>query len=256
MAPNQQLLPVCLRHWLTSRALVAGLALACFANSCRGNFVFDDSEAISNNKDVDPEATSISQVFSHDFWGGNISLKTSHKSYRPLTVLTFRLNFWLAGGRHPFIFHLFNVLLHPFVCLLLMDVITCWSYVCQSDQEGSRSGRTEKERRHVPTVPLITALLFAVHPIHTESVSSDQDYCCSILNPDSRTISYSNLLNPVLIGHYISCHLLALSYSRWLVWLGEQSSLLHFVLWQLYSLTHTAVQKVTESHISHISAQV
>ena len=212
MAPQQQLelLPVCLRHWLTSRALVAGLALACFANSCWGNFVFDDSEAIINNNDVDPGATSISQVFSHDFWGSNISLKTSHKSYRPLTVLTFRWTFWLAGGRHPFLFHLFNVLLHPLVCLVLMDVITCWSHDYQRDQKKPRSGRTDGG--YVPTVPLITALLFAVHPIHTESVSSEQYCFCPISIQRTEQVAHY-LLNQLFIAHCISCasYVLALS---------------------------------------------
>ena len=175
MAPHElchELLPVYLRHWLVSRVLVAGLALVCFVNSCWGAFVFDDSEAILNNKDVDPTATSTSQVFAHDFWGTNISLETSHKSYRPLTVLTFRLSFWLAGGRHPFLFHLFNVALHPIVSLLLMEVASCWLSSCKNYQtlqdEAKKSGRGKK---CVSMIPFVAALMFAVHPIHTESVS-------------------------------------------------------------------------------------
>ena len=171
MAPHE-LLPVCLRHWLVSRVLVASLALVCFVNSCWGAFVFDDNEAIVSNKDVDPTATSTSQVFAHDFWGTNISLETSHKSYRPLTVFTFRLSFWLAGGRHPFLFHLFNVALHPIVSLLLMEVASCWLNSCKNYQ--TLQYKTKKSRRGkkcVSTIPFVAALVFAVHPIHTESVS-------------------------------------------------------------------------------------
>lgn len=39
---------------LQSRLLVASVALICFINSYDGDFVFDDSEAILNNK-VSPE---------------------------------------------------------------------------------------------------------------------------------------------------------------------------------------------------------
>jgi hypothetical protein len=32
----------------------------------------------------------LGDVFLHDFWGDDIQSNVSHKSYRPLTVLTFR----------------------------------------------------------------------------------------------------------------------------------------------------------------------
>ena len=64
-------------------------ALVCFINSYDGAFVFDDSEALLNNPDLKPE-TSLIDLFYHDFWGSKLASNTSHKSYRPLTVLTFR----------------------------------------------------------------------------------------------------------------------------------------------------------------------
>lgn len=35
-------------------------------------------------------ATPLNNIWSNDFWGTNLSSNSSHKSYRPLTVLTFR----------------------------------------------------------------------------------------------------------------------------------------------------------------------
>lgn len=43
----------------------------------------------------------------------------SHKSYRPLTVLTFRLNYWLHQ-LEPWGYHATNVFLHALVCLLYL----------------------------------------------------------------------------------------------------------------------------------------
>lgn len=60
----------------------------CFANSYNGEFVFDDSEAIVNNEDV--QSTPLWAIFNNDFWGTKLTNKQSHKSYRPLTILTFR----------------------------------------------------------------------------------------------------------------------------------------------------------------------
>jgi hypothetical protein len=70
--------------------LVALAGVFVFMNSLNGGFVFDDSEAIVNNADVRPEDSPWSSLFQHDFWGHRLTSNVSHKSYRPLTTLTFR----------------------------------------------------------------------------------------------------------------------------------------------------------------------
>lgn len=59
-----------------------------FLFTLKGDFVFDDSEAIVKNEAV--KSKSWLYPFYTDFWGTNISSNLSHKSYRPLTVWTFR----------------------------------------------------------------------------------------------------------------------------------------------------------------------
>lgn len=66
-------------------------------------------------------------------------------------ILSFRLNI-LLGGTTPLYFHMVNVCLHCAVTGLLMHMCKCCVF------EDSRSA-------------FITALLFAVHPVHTEAVS-------------------------------------------------------------------------------------
>ncbi|KAM9311466.1 protein O-mannosyl-transferase TMTC1 [Gastrophryne carolinensis] len=128
-------------------ALVAGL---CFAGSLSGEFVHDDVWAILNNPDSRGE-TNLSSVFTNDFWGKAMKDNTSHKSYRPLCVLSFRMNVFV-WGLEPFYFHLVNVLLHCLVSSLLC-------YVC--------SVAVFPERK----LALAAGLLFAAHPIHTEAVA-------------------------------------------------------------------------------------
>lgn len=65
------------------------LGAVCYLNSLNGAFVFDDAEAIVNNEDVKGN-NALSQVFYNDFWGTSLTHKSSHKSYRPLTTLSFR----------------------------------------------------------------------------------------------------------------------------------------------------------------------
>ncbi|XP_078231699.1 protein O-mannosyl-transferase TMTC4 isoform X9 [Callithrix jacchus] len=121
--------------------LVVGLvAIVCFARSYDGDFVFDDSEAIVNNKDLQAE-TPLGDLWHHDFWGSRLSSNTSHKSYRPLTVLTF------SG-----------------ISVLMVDVFS----VLLGGLQYTSKGR----RLHLaPRASLLAALLFAVHPVHTECVA-------------------------------------------------------------------------------------
>ena len=73
----------------------------------------------------------------------------SHKSYRPVTVLTFRLNY-LVHELAPLGFHLTNVLLHAGVTLVYHHLAATLVS---------------------PLTAGLAALLFAVHPVHTEAVT-------------------------------------------------------------------------------------
>ena len=75
---------------LTSLYTLIGLASTiCYANNIAGDFVHDDVKAITNNPDVGGESRLLA-AFSNDFWGKPMADTSSHKSYRPLCVLTFR----------------------------------------------------------------------------------------------------------------------------------------------------------------------
>ncbi|XP_016007516.2 protein O-mannosyl-transferase TMTC1 isoform X2 [Rousettus aegyptiacus] len=132
-------------------ALLAGASCLCYGRSLQGEFVHDDVWAIVNNPDVRPGAPLGWGIFTNDFWGKGMAENTSHKSYRPLCVLTFKLNIFLTG-MNPFYFHAVNVILHCLVTLVLM-------YTCDKTVFKNRG------------LAFVTALLFAVHPIHTEAVA-------------------------------------------------------------------------------------
>ncbi|XP_073078898.1 protein O-mannosyl-transferase TMTC1 isoform X3 [Manis javanica] len=132
-------------------ALLAGASCLCYGRSLQGEFVHDDVWAIVHNPDVRPGAPLRWGIFSNDFWGKGMAENTSHKSYRPLCVLTFKLNVFLTG-MNPFYFHAVNVILHCLVTLVLM-------YTCDRAVFRSRG------------LAFVTALVFAVHPVHTEAVA-------------------------------------------------------------------------------------
>lgn len=127
------------------------LASLCYINSINGSFVFDDTEAIVNNEDAKGK-TPLNEIFFNDFWGTSLNHRSSHKSYRPLTILSFRLNS-MFGGLNPTHFHLTNVLLHSICCTLSLIVFATLL----------------KESR--PRLSFVSAVIFSVHPVHTEAVS-------------------------------------------------------------------------------------
>ena len=69
--------------------VLTALCVLCYCNSLRGELVHDDVWAIINNPDVRP-GSSLRNIFSNDFWGKMMADNTSHKSYRPLCILSFK----------------------------------------------------------------------------------------------------------------------------------------------------------------------
>ncbi|MBN3286265.1 TMTC2 protein, partial [Polyodon spathula] len=107
------------------------------------------SRAIKTNQDLLPE-TPWMHIFYNDFWGTLLTHSGSHKSYRPLCTLSFRLNHAL-GGLEPWGYHLVNILLH-----------------CSVTGLFTRLSRLLLGGGHWT---LMAGLLFASHPVHTEAVA-------------------------------------------------------------------------------------
>ncbi|XP_036615961.1 protein O-mannosyl-transferase TMTC3 [Trichosurus vulpecula] len=128
--------------------LIVSVVIACYWNSLFCGFVFDDVSAILDNKDLHP-STPLKNLFHNDFWGTPMSEERSHKSYRPLTVLTFRLNY-LYSELKPVSYHLLNLIFHAVVSVVFLKV-------CKLFLD--------------PRSSIIASLMFAVHPIHTEAVT-------------------------------------------------------------------------------------
>ncbi|CAI4225463.1 unnamed protein product [Auanema sp. JU1783] len=123
-----------------------------FISSIEGDFVFDDQESIVNNPVVQGNVP-LREIWLRDFWGRMIASPGSHKSYRPITTMSFRLNH-VIHGKSTFGFHLFNILLHGAVVFQLFFCVKLW------------------EKSTSTSLSFMTALLFAVHPIHSEAVSN------------------------------------------------------------------------------------
>ncbi len=145
-----------MRHFvsLTPFALLGALL---YLNTLGGELIFDDRVAIVENLDLRP-GSPWSNLLVHDYWGEDVRSPRSHKSYRPLTSASFKLNYHLHQ-LEPRGYHLGNILLHGTVCYL-------FALFC-----------TEAFGRTWPA--LISSLHFVVHPIHTDAVSHVLHHACA-----------------------------------------------------------------------------
>ncbi len=120
------------------------LALAvviCYANASGGSFQFDDYNVIVNNP----------QVHSWANWLEGLPL-----GIRPLLKFSYTLNWTMGTGAIGF--HLTNLLIHLVNTFLVYRLAQI--FVQQQWQQAD-----------LRQAPLLAALLFAVHPLHTEAVS-------------------------------------------------------------------------------------
>jgi Tfp pilus assembly protein PilF len=121
------------------------VALAVYANSLGGALLYDDVNAIRNNALV-RTGDVVGILGTPSWWGEGPNLL-----WRPLTTLTFALDHALHG-LEPFGYHLVNVVLHAAVTVLVLSVLAAVPVALRT--------------------AVAAALLFAVHPIHTEAVAS------------------------------------------------------------------------------------
>jgi protein O-mannosyl-transferase len=123
---------------------LAGAAVLVYANSLFNGFTMDDELYILRNPQVTEHSA---RLLFHPNAASNV--------YRPVTFASWAMN-WIAAGYKPFGYHAINLVLHVAAVLLLF-------FVLRNILEGSANYQV---------VSFAAALLFAVHPLHTEAVSS------------------------------------------------------------------------------------
>ncbi len=136
------------RDW----AWLALAVVACYANALTGGFQFDDYHVIVNNLDVQ----------SWDAWRS--ATGQGRQAIRPLLKFSYLLNWtsgWGASG-----FHAINVAIHLANTLLVYRLSQLFLNTL-AVQPGRRQIAPGTARQ----LPLWSALLFAVHPVHTEAVT-------------------------------------------------------------------------------------
>jgi Tfp pilus assembly protein PilF len=136
------------RNHALSICLLVMVSFGVYANSLNGEFIWDDKELIVDNsyiKNWDYLSINLTKDF---FFRSQDKGKVGY--YRPVITLSYMLNYSLFG-LNPVGYHATNLFFHTLnsIIIYLLAFSLSSSLICS----------------------LLTSLLFAVHPIHTESVS-------------------------------------------------------------------------------------
>lgn len=128
--------------------LLGAAALFVYAWSLPNGFVWDDEEQVVNNPAVH-QLSNIPEYFSGSTFHTGGAGGSSGIYYKPLMTTSFAILHSLGGGR-PWIFHLFQAVMHAansaLVFLILRKLFGRW------------------------LMPAVLALVFALHPLNVESV--------------------------------------------------------------------------------------
>jgi len=132
--------------------LLIAAGILVYSNNLSGPFIFDDTNAIVNNKH-------IRQIW--PIWEAMLTPSQTAVANRPVVSVTLAVNYAI-GQLNVRGYHVFNIIVHILSALVLFGVVRR-TLLCQKLRE--RFGR------HSGGIALACAMIWMVHPIQTESVN-------------------------------------------------------------------------------------
>ena len=138
------------------------LAFVLYCNTLFYGYVLDDAIVIKDNAFTKKGFDGLADIFKYDSFTGFFGVQKTLVAggrYRPFSIATFAIEYQLFGGFNPFVSRLINILLYGFTGVMLMVIF-------------SRLLATKADKKWLLSIPFLTAILFIVHPIHTEVVAN------------------------------------------------------------------------------------
>lgn len=130
--------------------LLGGFAFLVFANSIANGYNMDDELVTRKHKFTSKGLQSVTKIFTSPYYSDNMGYAYG---YRPMVHLSYAIEHQFFG-ENPKVSHFFNVLLFALTVLVFFRLLLLWT-----GEKGL-------------SLALTAAVLFAVHPVHTEVVNS------------------------------------------------------------------------------------
>lgn len=149
-----------MQRFLPYLLLLASVILAIFAYvpGLTGYFIFDDTVNILENPHIRIQSLDFATLRQAAFSGDAGILS------RPVSVLTFALNYYLNGSLNPYYFKLTNILIH------LTNGICVFALTCLLLEAHRHHHAKELEQHAARWIALAVAAVWVLHPINLTSV--------------------------------------------------------------------------------------
>lgn len=142
--------------------LLLAIAILVYGNSIFNNYALDDAMVITDNAYTQKGVSGIKEILTADTFFGFFKENTNNVAggrYRPFSLITFAFEYQFFG-LSPHFSHFINILLFGFCGIGIFIFI---KKILQS---------TQLKYLENSIIPLLTSVLFLVHPIHTEAVAN------------------------------------------------------------------------------------
>ncbi|MBC7886068.1 MAG: glycosyltransferase family 39 protein [Saprospiraceae bacterium] len=149
------------QYWKQSIVIVLlsfGLYHACIPY----NYVLDDQMVITGNSFTKKGFSGIWDILTTESFTGYFGEKkdlVQGNRYRPLSIITFAIEYGITGDLNPALSHFVNILLYALTGILLMMVLQMLF-------------RNFRPKWSMMAIPFLASLFFITHPIHTEAVAN------------------------------------------------------------------------------------
>ena len=141
--------------------VIAIIPFLIYFNTFNNDYALDDAIVITENQFTKQGFAGIDDILSKETFVGYFGVQKSLVAggrYRPLSLVTFAIEYELFGA-NPFVSHFVNVLLYALTGIVILFLFYQLFSLPQL-------------RPLQNVVPFLTALLFLVHPVHTEAVAN------------------------------------------------------------------------------------
>ena len=148
-------------HWLAV-VVIFLLSFGLYFTCISYNYVLDDQMVITDNAYTKKGFSGIWDILTTESFQGYFGAKkelVQGNRYRPLSIITFAMEYGILGKLNPSFIHIINMLLYAFTGVILMMVLNMMF-------------RNFKTVSWWMSIPFLAAIIYIVHPIHTEAVAN------------------------------------------------------------------------------------
>lgn len=126
------------------------------------NYVLDDKIVITDNEYTKKGFAGIWDIMTTESFEGYFGEKkdlVQGNRYRPLSIVTFAVEYGIQDKLNPRVSHIINILLYSLTTMMLMMVLVLLF-------------RNFKTKHWLLGVPFIASMIFLAHPLHVEAVAN------------------------------------------------------------------------------------